>query len=453
MNNRLNVKESPYFNTCITLFVLIISFAWIGLAYAMGTESERMIVHPSIPILLIFLLAGFRGEKLINRVVNVAIVLISLWGLVRLQSVFTPFIVGFSIAYVVNVAISGLQNLPIPLPKGKRIYLPKIAAVAIICILVAGVVLLFAFVIIPQLIEQASGMRQGIVNFYNKVKLSTEKLIQDWEEKSEYPFKDRLPKSWQEVIEDNIEKLGVYIQERIPNLAKNASQILTNILSRLSAGLLGTVGQISNIFFTFIVFIYAVGPFKKHMQKLQNIVSEEHRENIARYAREIDVNMRGFLKGQTTVIITLAVISAIVYSIIQVPFALMVGIIAGLTNAIPNVGPILGGFIAVLACITGFFAGTISLKFLLIQITLVISAAIGIQLLDNSLISPRIMSVAVEVHPLVVIFAMLLAVNLIGMWGAILAIPGVIIFRAITKVSSEINAERDVRKAGLELES
>ncbi|MBD3183672.1 AI-2E family transporter [Candidatus Poribacteria bacterium] len=451
--NRPNFKDAPHINTCITIFVFVISYAWIGLAFAMGTESQRMIVHPSIPIILIFLLAGFRGDDSINRVTNVAIVLISIWTLARLQTVFIPFIVGFSLAYVVNVAISGLQKLPIPLPKGKTLFLPKIAAVAIIIVLIIGIILLFAFIIIPQLIDQAAGMRKGIVNFYNKVKLGTEKLIQDWEEKGEYPFKNRLPESWQDVVEDNIEKLGVYIQERIPNLARNASEILTNIFGGLSSGLLGTVGQISNIFFTFIVFIYAVGPFKQHIQKLQNIVSEEHRENIARYINEIDVNMRGFLKGQTTVIFTLAVLSAIAYSIIRVPFALMVGIIAGLSNAIPSVGPIIGGFIAVLACLTGFFTGTIGINYLLIQIVLVISAAIGIQLLDNSLISPRILSAAVEVHPLVVVFAMLLAVSLIGIWGAILAIPGVVIFRAIVKVSGEISAERDVRKAGLELES
>jgi predicted PurR-regulated permease PerM len=101
----------------------------------------------------------------------------------------------------------------------------------------------------------------------------------------------------------------------------------------------------------------------------------------------------------------------------------------------------------------GLVAGNVELTGFLIQLVLVIAAVIGIQLLDNSLISPRIMSHAVEVHPLVVIFAVLLAASLIGIWGAVLAIPGIVVFKAIIKVSGEIRAEDGVRKAGLEIES
>ena len=60
------------------------------------------------------------------------------------------------------------------------------------------------------------------------------------------------------------------------------------------------------------------------------------------------------------------------------------------------------------------------------------------------------MSSALEVHPLVVLFAVLLSANLVGIWGAVLAIPGIVIFKAVIKISSEIRAERGAQEMGLE---
>ncbi len=154
----------------IAILVIVIAFIWIGCAYAMGTESERMILHPIVPILLIPLLLGFRNDESVRRVIIVAIVLISIWLFARLQSVFLPFVIGFSLAYVLNAALTGLQNIPIPLPKDRKFYLPKGASVAILLILLIGVMTFFALGIVPQLVEQASAMKDGITNFYARTK-------------------------------------------------------------------------------------------------------------------------------------------------------------------------------------------------------------------------------------------------------------------------------------------
>jgi predicted PurR-regulated permease PerM len=60
------------------------------------------------------------------------------------------------------------------------------------------------------------------------------------------------------------------------------------------------------------------------------------------------------------------------------------------------------------------------------------------------------MSYAIEVHPLVVLFAVLLAASLIGVWGAVLAIPGIVVFKAVFKVSKQIRMEREAEEIGVE---
>jgi len=436
--------------SAIVVFVVFVAFAWIGCAYIMGAEAKRMILHPVVPILLILLLFGFRGDDSVRRVITIAVALIGIWLLARLQGVFMPFIIGFALAYIVNAVLSFLQDIPIPMRRGQKLHLSKGAAIAVLVVLLLGFMTFFALGLIPQIVEQAAGMREGISKFYKSVEEYTVKAIDDWEQKGVYPLKDKLPGSWQSTIDNNMGRLSVYVQEKIPAIGARASEILTGLLTRLSSGIIGTMSQISSVFFILIVFIYAVHSFQTHTDKVKNLIPECQREQILCYMVEIDKNMRAFLKGQITVIVIISIVSAIAYSIIRVPFALFVGLLAGLCNAVPTVGPIIGGGIAVLASMMGFVGGAYSLTGFLIQLALVIGVVMGIQFLDNSLISPKIMSYAIEVHPLVVLFAVLLAASLIGVWGAVLAIPGIVVFKAIFKVSNQIRSERGAEEMGLE---
>jgi len=431
----------------VAVLVILIAFAWIGCAYIMGTEAKWMLFHPIVPILLILLLVGFRGDHSVTRVTTIAVVLIGIWLFARLRSVFMPFVIGFSLAYVVNVALSGLQSISIPLPKGKSFQFSRGAAFVLVVLLLIAALAFLALGIVPQLIEQAGAMKQGITSFYSRAKDYTIKTLADLQD-GEYPFKSRLPRSWQIAIDGSIGKANEYLQQRLPTAAKSAMEKLAGLLASLSSGLIGTMGQISSAVFIFIIFIYATQSFWSHMDRIKALIPQGQRERMSRYAVEIDTNMRAFLRGQLAVVVIISIISIIGYSIIRVPFALLVGLLAGLCNAIPTIGPILGGGIAVLASVVGFVAGNYGLTGFLIQLALVIGVAFGIQLVDNSFISPRIMSRAVEVHPLVVLFAVLLSASFVGIWGAILAIPGVVVFKAIIKVSGELRAEAE--KAGIE---
>jgi predicted PurR-regulated permease PerM len=98
----------------------------------------------------------------------------------------------------------------------------------------------------------------------------------------------------------------------------------------------------------------------------------------------------------------------------------------------------------------GFVASTYGLTGFLIRLGLVLIVTFAIQLLDNSLISPKIMSTAIEVHPLVIIFAVLLSASLVGIWGAVLAIPGIVVVKGVLKASNEMRAERAADEMGIE---
>ncbi len=426
-------------NIYITIIVIFVSFAWIGYAYVMGVKANQMLLHPIVPILLIAMLAKLSVDKPTKFVINIVLVFIGIWLFIRLQNVFMPFIIGFALAYIVNVIFDSLKV--IPLPKGRYIQLPKWGAVLLLLFIVAGVVAFVTFGIVPQIVQQISDIQNSIIGLYEKISNYAIKISNDMSN-GDYPFKHDLPESWQEPVGEYIDKIVLNIQQKLPSIAESISQIIGFIGGKLSSGIVKTFGKISTTFFIIIVFVYAIQSFRSQIKKTLGIFPSAQREKLSLYLHEIDNDMRAFLKGQILVILIISVISVIVYSIIGVPFALLVGFLAGLFNAIPTVGPVIGGGIAVLATFLGFATSDYGLVRSLIQILLVIGAAFGIQILDNSLISPRIMSKAIDVNPLIIMFAVLLSATLAGILGALLTIPAVIVVKGIINVQRQLKGEK-----------
>ena len=116
------------------------------------------------------------------------------------------------------------------------------------------------------------------------------------------------------------------------------------------------------------------------------------------------------------------------------PFWLLLGVIAGLTEAIPNVGPVLGAIPAVLVALT------VDWKLALV----VVGFVTVLQLLENAVLVPRIMKGTVGLSPLTVILAILAGSEFRGVVGALLAVP---IAGAISVILADVLREKHEREA------
>lgn len=233
-----------------------------------------------------------------------------------------------------------------------------------------------------------------------------------------------------------VKQFQEYVTEKIPGWTQSGGALV-----RWLSGLAGSIafqfgGFIATISLAFIVFVYASQGFNKYKRSFINLVPESHRDTALAYLREIDRNMHQFLKGQFIVILIITILSCIVYHLVGVPFALLVGILAGLCNAIPTFGPFIGGGFAFIAMLMGLAAGefSVDLEFL-IRCVFVLGAILGIQAIDNSLISPKVMSEAVDVDPLLIMFAVIVGASILGFWGVLLAIPIIVVIKSIITVS------------------
>jgi len=133
--------------------------------------------------------------------------------------------------------------------------------------------------------------------------------------------------------------------------------------------------------------------------------------------------MKNFFRGQLAVAFIVAVLSVVGYSIVGVPFAVAVGVLAGLFNIIPYVGPWIGGILAVLLSLV--LANPVTAL-------LAVGVAVGVQQLDNHFVSPMVMKRAVQVHPAAVVLGLLAGGEIAGFWGLLLAVPTIATFKLVT---------------------
>lgn len=227
-----------------------------------------------------------------------------------------------------------------------------------------------------------------------------------------------------------------YLTERIPSLAQSGGTAIKWLSTSAGSLAFRFGGFLATLSFTFIVFVYAGQKFEDYIRSLTSLIPEPHREKVKTHLREIDRNMQAFLRGQVAVIAIVSVISCLAYGVIGVPFALLVGLLAGFCNAIPTFGPIIGGVFAFIAMLMGLAAGDFTLGWNFgIRCLAVLGAILGIQTIDNSLISPKVMSSAVDVDALLIMFGVIVGGALLGFWGVLLAIPILVIIKSVIAVS------------------
>ena len=234
-----------------------------------------------------------------------------------------------------------------------------------------------------------------------------------------------------------VEQAKSYLTERIPTIAQTGGEVVKEGFQFASSIAFGFGGFLATASLALIVFVYANQSFDNYFRSFLTLVPETHRDAAKAYLREIDKNLQEFLRGLVTVITIVSIISSIAYSVIGVPFALVIGILAGICNAIPTFGPFIGGAFAFIAMLMGLAAGDFGNIDFLIRCAFVLGAILGIQAIDNSLISPKIMSDAIDVDPLLIMFAVIVGAAVLGFWGVLLAIPTIVVIKSVIAVSSD----------------
>ena len=149
---------------------------------------------------------------------------------------------------------------------------------------------------------------------------------------------------------------------------------------------------------------------------LAALIPEPRRAEILDMGREVGRAVGGFFRGQLLVATFVGVASAIGLSLVKLPFAVLVGLTAGIFNLVPLIGPFIG---AIPAVFIGLLSGHPIRALYAVLVLLVV------QQIDNHLVSPTVMGRTVRLHPIVVMLSLLAGGAVAGVFGMLLVIPGV----------------------------
>ncbi len=207
-----------------------------------------------------------------------------------------------------------------------------------------------------------------------------------------------------------------------------SSQILGMVQPLLSrtGTLLGTVAGSAANFLGWTLFVILVSYFVlAESGGLRNrIITVDipgYTEDLARLSRELGRVWNAFLRGQVIIFFLTVIVYTIVLSVLGVHYALSLAFLAGLARFVPYIGPAINWVVLVLVSYFQVYKLLGLSPFYYTLLVLVIALIID-QIFDN-IVSPRILSDALKVHPAAVLVAAIVAANLFGILGVVVAAP------------------------------
>ena len=167
--------------------------------------------------------------------------------------------------------------------------------------------------------------------------------------------------------------------------------------------------------------IYLSLDAQKFYDNFLAVVPDSQREEINRIVSRLRFIWDAFFRGQITLMIFIGFVVWLGLTILGLPGAFALGVIAGVLEIIPNLGPFLS---AIPAVIVALLQGSSVLNVNNFAFALIIIGFyILVQMLENYFVVPKVLGEAVELHPLVVISGVLIGAAVWGILGALLATP------------------------------
>ncbi len=268
---------------------------------------------------------------------------------------------------------------------GEARKIPRVATVIGIFIATALVYSVVAYLLFPVMKEQS-------ISLYEQLPGYIQSLTEKFPALSEY-----VGSNGGEMKFD-----PVHLKELAPNVAKHTLS--------LTAGFMGAV---ANGLLVLFLTTYFVVEAKDMWQKLLLWIPKNKRDRVGSLIKPLGARMGGYVRGQLLVSLAVAIILGTGLSLLKVEYSLVLGALAGLFNLVPFVGSAIS---MVLSLVVAFNqSATLAIfVFLLFGFE---------QWLESNFIVPHLLGRQVDLHPLIVLFAILIGATLMGLPGALVAVP------------------------------
>ena len=318
----------------------------------------------------------------------VLLLALSIAALYRLSDILLPFVAGAAMAYLLNPLAVRLANIGVP---------RSLSAVLLILAFFA-VIGLFFVLLVPLVQDQISTLITRLPQWTTALRARVEGLLNTLDQSY----------GWTAA---GLPEIG------LPNAdqARQALSVLINVVSQVLTGGLVVVNLLSLMFITPVVAFYFLRDWDQLVARIDGWLPRQSAAVIRTQVREIDRTLAGYIRGQASLCLALAVFYAAGLGLVGLEFGLTVGVVTGVLSFIPYVGALVGGVMAIGLALLQFDTWT--------SIALVALVFFAGQTIEGYLLQPILVGDRVGLHPVWVIFALLAGGALFGFLGVLLAIP------------------------------
>jgi len=313
--------------------------------------------------------------------------------MVILKTVAAPIILAGISYYLFNPIIDWLEK-----HKWKRGW-----AIALLYLVIIGLlILLFSFVI-PAVKDQIVSLFKSFPGYWDQI-------TQKFDEFSRSSLFDQIK-----------DKLNTNMSDIMKTLSTKGTSVINSAISSIGS-IVGTVTEVVlAIVTTPLVLFYLLKDGKKLPDFLLKMLPVNGRAHTRQVLGEANHQISSYIRGQIIVSLCIGILLFIGYLIIGLPYALTLAIIAACTSIVPYLGPAIAITPAIIIAI-------VTSPWLLIKLIIVWCV---VQLLEGKFISPQVMGKTLKVHPITILFVILVAGNLFGVLGVIFAVPGYAVLKVI----------------------
>jgi predicted PurR-regulated permease PerM len=319
-----------------------------------------------------------------------------IWFVIAIKSILLPFVVGLSIAYLLDPVTDRLE----------KFRLPRWLATTVVLFVFFASILSIGFLIAPILQDQIGGMIRNLPRYIEQVRPFVMKLL--------------------------VQAGGVENAKQI--LGSNSGKIVgfaTSHITQLIAGSVAFFNTFSLILISPVVAFYLLRDWDHLMARLDAWLPRSIEPTAKRLLGEADIALSGFVRGQTIVCFCLGVMYAIGWSLLGLQYGLLLGMLVGILAFVPTVGPTFGMIVAMIVAI-GQWGAAEPLKIIGVFAVFIVTQAI-----EGGFLTPKLIGDKVGLHAVWVLFAVFAGAALMGFVGVFIAVPVAAVIAVIGRYSLE----------------
>ncbi len=348
----------------------------------LNMEDVNEVVALSKKILHIFYIA------MVVAMVLIVTIIAREWGiwnfLLSVLGVLTPFFLGFILAWIFNPLVTRLERRKIP----------RVIGSMLVYVLFIAVVVLFICYLLPVIYDQLQILIKNLPTIFNEVENFTNNLF------SKLGNIDGI----------DLDSIKEHIMGTITGTFNDFMTSLPNTIMTLVGNMFSSL---ITICFGLVIGLYMLIDFDSINGHLIHLLPRKNRFEASLLITNISTEVRKSVNGTLLVATMVFVCDSIGFFFIGLQAPLLFGLLCGVTDLIPYVGPYIGGAVAV---VVGFAQSPL-IGFLSLIVVVIV------QLVENNVLQPIVMSKTMKLHPVTIIVGLLIFEHFFGIIGMILCTP------------------------------